>query len=120
MKWQRERELLIAQAMAFARSVTGKNPETDAKVDSSSSAVKFEQLESPVEAAETPRRLPAARSPFAKELKAGGGFPRSSTALRSGARQAFQLGVDGHSRCDHGPVEGVAAVSPGCPARTPV
>ena len=69
MKWQRERELLIAQAMAFARSVTGKNPETDAKVDSSSSAVKFEQLESPVEAAETPRRLPAARRPLREEIE---------------------------------------------------
>lgn len=29
MKWMRERDLLIAQTMAFVQSVTGKRPETD-------------------------------------------------------------------------------------------
>ncbi|MFL6790326.1 MAG: hypothetical protein ACJ8EE_04030 [Bradyrhizobium sp.] len=29
MKWMRERDLLIAQTMAFVQSVTGKKPDTD-------------------------------------------------------------------------------------------
>jgi hypothetical protein len=33
MKWMRERDLLIAQTMAFVQSVTGKKPELVAKVD---------------------------------------------------------------------------------------
>ena len=33
MKWVMERDLLIAQTMAFVQSVTGKKPEADAQVD---------------------------------------------------------------------------------------
>ena len=33
MKWMRERDLLIAQTMAFVQSVTGKKPELGAKAD---------------------------------------------------------------------------------------
>ena len=32
MKWMRERDLLIAQTMAFVQSVTGKMPEADKPV----------------------------------------------------------------------------------------
>ena len=44
MKWVKERDLLIAQTLAFVQSVTGKKPETDAPDVSFSSEVKFESL----------------------------------------------------------------------------
>ena len=70
MKWVMERDLLIAQTMAFVESVTGKKPEADAQVESpSSSAIEFEQLESPVEVAETPRKPPVARSAIREEIE---------------------------------------------------
>lgn len=70
MKWVMERDLLIAQTMAFVESVTGKKPEVDAQVDSPSSpAVELEQLESPVAVAESPRQLPVGRSALREEIE---------------------------------------------------
>jgi len=70
MKWVMERDLLIAQTMAFLQSVTGKKPEADAHVETPSSpVVESEQFESPVVVAETPRRLPIARSPIREEIE---------------------------------------------------
>ncbi len=71
MKWTKERDLLIAQTMAFVQSVAGKKPEADAQVESfSSSVVEIEQLESPVEAPETPRKPPVpAPSPLRAEIE---------------------------------------------------
>jgi hypothetical protein len=37
MKWMRERDLLIAQTMAFVQSVTGKTPDLVAKADAGAS-----------------------------------------------------------------------------------
>ena len=68
MKWVMERDLLIAQTMAFVQSVTGKKPEADARVEPSSSPVEFEQLESAVEA-EAPRKLPIASSAIREEIE---------------------------------------------------
>jgi hypothetical protein len=46
MKWVMERDLLIAQTMAFVKSVTGKDPEADVRAESlSSPVVESEQLE---------------------------------------------------------------------------
>ena len=69
MKWVRERDVLIAQTLAFVQSVTGKRPEAGAQAESSSSAVKFEEFESIVEAAETPRTPPVARSALREEIE---------------------------------------------------
>jgi hypothetical protein len=70
MKWVMERDLLIAQTMAFVQSVTGKKPEADVRVESPSSPViEFEQFELPVEAAATPRKLPVARSAVREEIE---------------------------------------------------
>ena len=57
MKWVRERDLLIAQTMAFVQSVTRKKPEADALAESASEVV-LEPFESPTEAAEIPQRQP--------------------------------------------------------------
>lgn len=70
MKWVMERDLLIAQTMAFVQAVTGKKPEADVRVEPPSSpVVEFELLESPVEVAEPPRKLPVARSPIREEIE---------------------------------------------------
>jgi hypothetical protein len=44
MKWMRERDLLIAQTMAFVQSVTGKTPAADRPVATSSG---FEPVDTP-------------------------------------------------------------------------
>jgi hypothetical protein len=71
MKWTAERDLLIAQTMAFVQSVTGKKPAFDGRVeiDPSSSVVEPEKLESPVEAATTVRKPVVARSPLRAEIE---------------------------------------------------
>jgi hypothetical protein len=42
MKWMRERDLLIAQTMAFVQSVTGKKPEAEKTVATSVTMTSFE------------------------------------------------------------------------------
>ena len=70
MKWVMERDLLIAQTMAFVQSVTGKKPEPDTQVESAPfPVVEFERLEPPVAVAETPRKPPVARSAVREEME---------------------------------------------------
>ena len=45
MKWMRERDLLIAQTMAFVQSVTGKTPEAEKTVSASVSLASVEASE---------------------------------------------------------------------------
>jgi Cu/Ag efflux pump CusA len=71
MKWVMERDLLIAQTMAFVESVAGKKkPEADVRTETrSSSVIEFEHLESPVEAEVTPPKPPVARSVIREEIE---------------------------------------------------
>jgi hypothetical protein len=77
MKWMRERDLLIAQTMAFVQSVTGKKPDAEKPAVPSLALEPFE-LESRVEAAtfEAMERAiaivepPKAETPKAETLKA--------------------------------------------------
>jgi len=77
MKWMRERDLLIAQTMAFVQSVTGKKPDGEKPAAPSLALEPFE-LESRVEAAtfEAMERAiaivepPKAETPKAETLKA--------------------------------------------------
>ena len=57
MKWMRERDLLIAQTMAFVQSVTGKTPEAEKTVTTSVALLS-------VETSETTAPQPSRRSPF--------------------------------------------------------
>ena len=45
MKWMRERDLLIAQTMAFVQSVTGKTPEAEKTVTTSVTPLSVETSE---------------------------------------------------------------------------
>ncbi|WFU19704.1 hypothetical protein [Bradyrhizobium sp. CB3481] len=51
MKWMRERDLLIAQTMAFVQSVTGKPPEAVKTMTASAAVVTIETSESTAEPA---------------------------------------------------------------------
>ena len=57
MKWMRERDLLIAQTMAFVQSVTGKTPEAEKTVTTSVALLS-------VETSETTGRSSSRRSSF--------------------------------------------------------
>ena len=57
MKWMRERDLLIAQTMAFVQSVTGRKPEADV----------FARTDLP---AVTPTRLPDVEAMLAEAISA--------------------------------------------------
>jgi hypothetical protein len=54
MKWMRERDLLIAQTVAFVQSVTGKAPEAVKTVTTSAAVVAIETSETTVAAAPPP------------------------------------------------------------------
>lgn len=76
MKWVMERDLLIAQTMAFVQSVTGKKPETDVRPKADAQApstsapvIEFEQQESPVEVAAPPRKPAVVRSAVREEME---------------------------------------------------
>lgn len=71
MSWASERDLLIVQTMAFVQSVTGKKPETDARIEPSSSSalVAFNRPELPAEAVETPLEPAVAASPVRAEIE---------------------------------------------------
>jgi len=57
MIWKRERDLLIAQTMAFVQSVTGKTPEADGRFESIPLSESLD-AERSVEAAARPSPLP--------------------------------------------------------------
>jgi hypothetical protein len=82
MKWMRERDLLIAQTMAFVQSVTGKTPETEKTVTASVALLS-------VEASETTRAVaapPDAALPDIKSLLAR--TPPVTQAPREASREA--------------------------------
>ena len=62
MKWKKERDLLIAQTMAFVQSVTGKA--TDAKA--TDAGVEPARLDEPIKAARPVETLPIARPSAAR------------------------------------------------------
>jgi len=75
MKWMRERDLLIAQTMAFVQSVTGRKPEAEKTVatsvtitaietsDTASNLPDIEALMAEALSAELPKRVPQQSSP---------------------------------------------------------
>jgi hypothetical protein len=71
MKWMRERDLLIAQTMAFVQSVTGKTPETEKTVTASVALLSVETSETLRTVAALPdAALPDAALPDIKSLLA--------------------------------------------------
>ena len=103
MKWMRERDLLIAQTMAFVQSVTGQKPEADVFARADLPAVTPTRLPDveamlaeailppeavrPVPAAPVPR--PAARSEYQSEIQARVEKFRANQAKFSREREAY-------------------------------
>src|SRR5262245_22991862 len=92
MKWMRERDLLIAQTIAFVESVTGRKPEADV----------FARTDLP---AVTPTRLPDVEAMFAEAIsaplppakavpEAAKPLPRLRPAGRSAYQSEIQARVD--------------------------
>ncbi len=90
MKWMRERDLLIAQTMAFVQSVTGKKPDADKLFANSASTVA--EVSQPVDARSVD--APAAFIPNLDALLADTTIavapPKPAAAARPEARVDFQ------------------------------
>jgi hypothetical protein len=68
MKWMRERDLLIAQTMAFVQSVTGKTPEAEKTITASVALLSVETSETIRAATALPAiELPPAATPPAAQ-----------------------------------------------------
>jgi hypothetical protein len=68
MKWTKERDLLIAQTMAFVQSVTGKKPEAQARIEFTS-VDEIDKVERPVEIVQIARPSPVPRSELREEIQ---------------------------------------------------
>jgi len=80
MKWMRERDLLIAQTMAFVQSVTGKKPEAEETIATSASFATSQT-------ADTTARMPDIEALMAETLTAE--LPKE--ASRETPREAVRL-----------------------------
>jgi hypothetical protein len=72
MKWTKERDLLIAQTMAFVQSITGKKPETETRAEARiefTPVDEIEKAERPVEIVPVPRPSPLPRSEIREEIQ---------------------------------------------------
>jgi hypothetical protein len=83
MKWMRERDLLIAQTMAFVQSVTGKPPEAEKTVTTSFPLFSVETSETarataPMPDIEALLAVSGTVSPAAKEISRPDPMPRPS------------------------------------------
>ena len=90
MSWKKERDLLIAQTMAFVQSVTGKEPDAELDVDAKSI---LETAAAPVEAAKMHAAEIVTSSPAAlpKDVQVSIQIPR--TVVSSDVRTEIQARV---------------------------
>jgi hypothetical protein len=79
MKWMRERDLLIAQTMAFVQSVTGRKPEAEVFVRADLTAV-------------IPTRLPDVEAMLAEKVVAPE-LPQATPAARPASRSEYQSDI---------------------------
>ena len=84
MKWMRERDLLIAQTMAFVQSVTGKKPEAEKTVATSVTITSVETSQS----ADTATRMPDIEALMAEALAAELPKPTSRATPTEASREA--------------------------------
>ena len=97
MKWMRERDLLIAQTMAFVQSVTGKKPEAERTVATSISITSVETSETASSGSTMPdieallAEALADDLPKAASRETSGDAPRPvQTIARADLRSGFQ------------------------------
>ena len=85
MKWMRERDLLIAQTMAFVQSVTGKKPETEQAIATSVTMLSVETSE---HAATT--SMPDIEAMLAETIVTAAPPPKPALMVRPEPRIDFQ------------------------------
>jgi hypothetical protein len=97
MKWMRERDLLIAQTMAFVQSVTGKAPDAERTVTVSSTTLAVETSEARVTAAPLldiasllAKKPPAQPLPAAPPVETPGAIAMPAPLPRLDLRDDFQ------------------------------
>ena len=88
MKWKKERDLLIAQTMAFVQSVAGKTTEAEGRVE----PIPLDQpdrVERPVEAAPIMRPSPFRHSELREEIRGRVAAFRAQQALFNRHRDEY-------------------------------
>jgi hypothetical protein len=90
MKWMRERDLLIAQTMAFVQSVTGKKPEAEETVATSATMTSLETLETADRATPIPDIEALMAEALAPELPKQALRETVQTIARADLRSGFQ------------------------------
>ena len=99
MKWMRERDLLIAQTMAFVQSVTGKKPEAENTLATSITLLPVETSRLPLETSRLPietsstANAPAPIHDIAALLDVSGAVaepPKPALSTRPDLRDEFQ------------------------------
>ncbi|KRR12432.1 hypothetical protein [Bradyrhizobium valentinum] len=100
MKWMRERDLLIAQTMAFVQSVTGKMPEAEKTVATSITQLSVETSELTRAATPLPdveallaETTPAAQAPTEASREIPREFSRLASLMRPDLREDFQAEI---------------------------
>jgi hypothetical protein len=88
MKWMRERDLLIAQTMAFVQSVTGKKPDAD-KFGLNPAAFANLEAAAPVDAPK-PVSMPDLEAMLAETIAAAVEPPKPAPIVRAEPRVDFQ------------------------------
>ena len=91
MKWMKERDLLIAQTMAFVQSVTGKKPEAENTLATSITLLPVETSRPPLETSST--NAPAPIHDIAALLAVSGAVaepPKPALSTRPDLRDEFQ------------------------------
>jgi hypothetical protein len=88
MKWMRERDLLIAQTMAFVQSVTGKKPDAD-KFGANPAAFANLEAAAPVDAPK-PASMPDLEAMLAETIAAAVEPPKPAPIARAEPRVDFQ------------------------------
>ena len=100
MKWDWERDLLIAQTMTFVQSITGKKPEAEAHAETRIEFVSVDQIETaerPIEivhevvreAVPAPRPSPTPRSGLREEIQGRVAAFRAHQQLFDRERDAY-------------------------------
>ena len=101
MKWMKERDLLIAQTMAFVQSISGKKPENDpraaTRIDFTPAAA-IEKADQPIETAPIVRPAPMSASDVRQEIQSRVAAFRAHQQLFHRERDEYFKSVLGKAR----------------------
>ena len=88
MKWVEERDLLIAQTITFVQSVTGKNPDGEARIELAP-VDQLARIARPLEIIQARPSIPMPRSGFREEIEGRVAAFRAHQQLLIREREAY-------------------------------